>query len=110
MTLLEAAKLALSELQNSESPNDYVINAMDVLHDAITKVRPSTDPLVGLTITDLGYMDKASRDKRKWKSYPIILNLDDGSRIYPAPSIRGYNGCALEHEKDDLIIPHPAKI
>jgi hypothetical protein len=52
-------------------------------------------PLVGRKITSVRWMMKEEQKEAGWYSSPIILQLDDGTLLYPQSDDEGNDGGAL---------------
>lgn len=62
--------------------------------------------LLGRTITRVSYLTQEEADDLGWRHQPIVLELDDGSFIYPMRDSEGNDGGALATGYRDLpIIP-----
>jgi hypothetical protein len=57
--------------------------------------RAATEKLVGRTIVKAEYMDEDEQRAHGWHSRPVILYLDNGSRIYPSQDDEGNDGGSL---------------
>lgn len=77
---------------------------MDATEKRWTKA--AADILIGRKIVGVSWMNKAEASGLGWASRPIIIELDDGTFIYPSADDEGNNGGALfTSRKSEPVLP-----
>jgi hypothetical protein len=68
----------------------------------------ATKNLVGKKIVMARYMSKEEAENMGWYSRPVVLQLNDGSIIFPSMDDEGNNGGALfgqDKDNNDITCP-----
>jgi hypothetical protein len=58
-------------------------------------------PLVGRTIASVRWMDEEEMEASGWERSPIVLQLDDGTLLFPSADDEGNNAGALFTQAGD---------
>ena len=72
---------------------------MDTTENRWTKL--SAKHLLGKKITKVFYMPEDVTEEIGWYKRPLMLQLDDGSYLYPQMDDEGNDGGALYYQKGD---------
>ncbi len=62
---------------------------------------------LGKKIVGISYMSQGEAEELGWYKRPVVLQLDDGSLIYPSMDDEGNDGGALFAEKNGVDISLP---